>query len=185
MRILFLIIVIGALTEVLVAQSFYVEKVEVFDNFNSSYLLLNANVLIPPDKAVGMREIEAYFQEIKASSLFLDIKWSLSNTQEKDVYVLKITPVYRTDYCKVRIDDIVLEGLSYTNNQKFFEALKKEGIEIGSKFTNNSFSRLVDKIHDAVNNSQVRDNSKKINEGSWVIVREGKLGGVKIIVSPS
>lgn len=183
MKTIFLCVAFLILFQIAQAQDFYIERVEVFDNFNSSYLLSNANVMLSPDRSVSMKQIECYIKEMKSSGLFEDIAWELEKTKDKDVYILKIKPKHKSNYSEITIDEIILQDFPQTNKEKFLENLSYENLTIKSKFISNSFSRIVDKIKTAIQKSSTSDPFNGTAEVPWVSIKESKDGGVKIIVS--
>jgi hypothetical protein len=166
-------------------QVFYVSRTEVFDNHNSNYLITHASVLLPPDRLLSEKNILAYVKEMKATGLYPHIDWKLVRTKDADTAVLRIYPRYAADYENLRVAEFVLRGFPSTNKEKFLAFLKKEGLPIGSKLIAFSYSEIVDKIQKAIQNSSNPDPFNGTGEQPWVVLRNIKGKGVRIIISPA
>lgn len=115
-------------------NEFYVKKVFVVSEYNSRYILTNANQLISSEKKINSAVIQCFVSNLEDSGIFQLITTELVPLENRNEYELQITPTYEGSVKNFVIKDISLTKSFGIDEKVFFSELEKKKIKLGMPF---------------------------------------------------
>src|SRR5712692_10026220 len=110
------------------SSNFYVESIEAQTIYDSRYIFERASRIVPPEKLVGMNDIQCLVTELKASGIFEDVKAEVTVTGPNTRKLL-LSCRYRSHVDRFVISEIALDGFSYVDKSRFEKELDKRGVK--------------------------------------------------------
>jgi hypothetical protein len=164
------------------SSNFYVESIEAQTTYDSRYIFERASRIVPPEKLVGMNDIQCLVTELKASGIFEDVKAEVTVTGSNTRKLL-LSCRYRSDIDRFVISEIVLDGVPYADKAKFRTELNRRGVKAGVPFIKYYFRSLEEKINKAFRVSLPKDMASKFSGWTSITIRPAEAGKIKVTVS--
>ncbi len=164
------------------SSSFHVESIEAQTIYDSRYIFERASRIVPPEKLVGMNDIQCLVSELKASGIFEDVRADVTVTGP-NTRKLFLSCRYRSDIDRFVISEIVLDGFPYVDKAKFRMELNKRGVKAGAPFIKYYFRSLEQKINRAFRVSLPKDMANNFSGWTLITIRPAEAGKIRVIVS--
>ena len=166
------------------SSAFSIDRVEVYAEYGSVYILRLANQLVPPDKQSSKSDIDCLKKELRLSGLFADdVRARL--VQEGTSRKLIITATPNPQLAGTVVSEITLDGFPELSKTKFQSALDKNGISAGEPLTKYSLNELMERITKALQELYQSELHESDVDIPWISIRPAEPGKVRLIVSPA
>jgi hypothetical protein len=163
-------------------SAFYVERVEAQTKYDSTYILERAGVILPPDKMVGVSDVECLVNELKASGIFADVRARLIPTGPR-TRRLVLTCVYSPKVQRFTIEGVALDNLPDVDVRKFKSALQKRDLTPGTHLMTYFFRSLEDRVNAAFGEALPEVLARDYSGRTWITIRPVSRNRVRLVVS--
>jgi hypothetical protein len=184
--ILFFLILLpsGPVRAAQVSGTFRVERVYVFTEYDSSFVLAVANQVLPPDRAVTQADVECLLANLRASGLFdrVEPKWSHVG---ESVRTLTLRCHAKRGRRQFVISKVSLIDLPEVDKSVFSTNLADKGLKPGTRLLQLTYDQLNDLVDNSIRDAIPPTLVTKYGGSAWISFAPSGVGRIEIKVFPS